>query len=56
MSDTEVLFSLFAIDDARASELLAALDLGPEPAQDLARRTFDCLTALRELQDRDKAA
>ena len=56
VSDTEVLFAVFAIDDARAMELLAALEQGPEPAQDLARRTFECLTALRELLDRDKAA
>jgi hypothetical protein len=56
VSDSELLFSLFAVNDDRAAELLAALDAGGESARDLTRRTFECLTALRELQERDKAA
>jgi hypothetical protein len=52
VSDSELLFSLFAVDDERASEMLAALEQGAEPARDLARRTFECLNALRELQDK----
>jgi hypothetical protein len=56
VSDSEILFSLFAINDDRAAELLAALDAGGDSARDLTRRTFECLAALRELQGRDKAA
>lgn len=52
VSDTEVLYSLFAVDDARAVELLEALDRGPGEALDAARRLFDCLTALRDLEEK----
>lgn len=52
VSDGEVLFGLFAVDDARAEEMLAAIDRGPEKALELAGRTFECLGALRALLDK----
>jgi hypothetical protein len=52
VSDGEVLFSLFAIDDDRATEMLAALDQAPDLANEQARRTFECLAALRALQEK----
>ena len=52
VSDSEILFSLFAIDDVRAAEMLAAVEQGPEASRDLARRTFECLVALRSLQEK----
>jgi hypothetical protein len=52
VSDGEVLFSLFAIDDERAAEMIAALDAGPASAHELARQAFECLGALRALQEK----
>lgn len=52
VSDGEFLFSLFAVDDDRVKELLAAIEQGPDAARDLAGRTFECLAALRALQDK----
>lgn len=52
VSDTEFLFALFAIDDDLAAEMLAAVDQDPQAARDLARRTFECLTTLRSLQEK----
>jgi hypothetical protein len=52
VSDSEILFSLFAIDDERAAEMLAAIMQGPEASRELARRTFECLVALRSLQEK----
>jgi len=52
VTDTEILFSVFAVDDDRAAELLGALQEGPEAARDLARRTFECVTTLRSIQEK----
>jgi hypothetical protein len=52
VSDTDALVSLFAVDDARGAELEGALQKGPDAAQDLLRRTFECLTSLRSLQEK----
>jgi hypothetical protein len=52
VSDTEALVSLFAVDDERGAELEGALQGGPEAAQDLLRRTFECLTSLRSIQEK----
>jgi hypothetical protein len=52
VSETGLLFSVFAVDDARAAELLAALEEGPEAAQNLAKRTFECVASLRSIQEK----
>ena len=52
VSDSEILFSLFAIDDERAVAMLAAVDAGPDASKELARETFECLVALRSLQEK----
>lgn len=52
VSDAELLFSLFAADDARAAELLEALEQGPEAGREPVQRTFECLTALRALDEK----
>jgi hypothetical protein len=52
VTDTEILFSIFAVDDARAAELLSALKDGPEAARELARKTFDCVATLRSIQEK----
>ena len=52
LSDGELLFSVFAVDDERGAELRAALEKGPDAAEELAGRAFECLTALRSMQDK----
>jgi hypothetical protein len=52
VSDTDALVSLFAVDDERAAELEGAMRERPDDAQDLLRRTFECLTSLRSLQEK----
>ncbi len=52
VSDTEILFSVFAVDDDAADEFLAALQEGPEAAREHARRTFECVTTLRSIQEK----
>jgi hypothetical protein len=52
VTDTEILFSVVAVDDVRAVEFLALLQKGPEAARELARRTFECVTTLRSIQEK----
>jgi hypothetical protein len=52
VSDSDALVSLFAVDDERAAQLEGA---GPEVARELLRRTFECLTSLRSIQEKAAA-
>jgi hypothetical protein len=55
VSDAEALFTVFAVDDERVAEMLAAIGQGPDAARDFAHRTFEAMTSLRSIL-RDKAA
>ena len=52
VTDTEILFSVVAVHDGLAAQLLAALEQGPEAAHDLLRRAFECVGTLRSLQEK----
>jgi len=52
VSDSDALVSLFAVDDERAAQLEGA---GPEAGRELPRRTFECLTSLRSIQEKAAA-
>ena len=55
VSDTDAMVSLFAVDDDRASRLEDAMKEGPDAAEDLLRRTYECLASLRSIQEKAAA-
>jgi hypothetical protein len=55
VSDTDAMVSLFAVDDERAARLEGAMKEGADAAEDLLRRTFECLASLRSIQEKAAA-
>jgi len=55
VSDAESLFAAVATDDQLVTDMLQAIEQGPEAARDLAHRTYEALKSLRTIL-KDKAA